>query len=302
MRSLLFIPGHDPRKLDKGPRSGADALIVDLEDAVPPDGKIGARRACADFIVAHRDSCRLFVRVNDLSTGLLLDDLVAVVPARPYGIMLPKCRSGVDVALVSNYLAALEARDGVAAGATRILPIVTESAASLFDMGSYATHAGPRLCAMLWGGEDLATDVGAQDNREGGHYTAPFVLARSLCLFAATAAGVPAIDAVFTDFRDIDALSVEAREAAAAGFGGKAAIHPAQVGPINAAFTPGDRELGAARAIIAAFANAPSAGAVSIDGRMLDRPHLRAAERLVARLDGAASSTAAAPSHSERVP
>ena len=291
MRSLMFIPGNDPRKLEKGLCSGADALIVDLEDSVPTGEKAGARRICADFISLHCGALPLFVRVNALSTGLILDDLAAVVRARPYGIMLPKCTGGADVALVCNYLSALEAREGLAAGSIRILPIVTELAAALFDMRSYAREAGPRLCGMLWGGEDLATDVGAMTNSDGVRYAAPFELARSLCLFAATAAGVPAIDAVFTDFRNVDALRAEAREAAQGGFSGKAAIHPAQVDPINAAFTPGENELTIARAIIAAFASAPTAGAVSIDGRMLDRPHLRAAERLITRgADAAAAS------------
>jgi citrate lyase subunit beta / citryl-CoA lyase len=289
MRSLLFIPGHDARKLDKGLRSGADALIVDLEDAVPSSEKAQARGVCTDFVRQHRDTLPLFVRVNALSTGLLLDDLAAVVRARPYGIMLPKCTGGGDVALVGAYLAALEVREGLTLGSIRILPIVTEIAEALFAMGSYAQQAGPRLCGMLWGAEDLATDVGARANRDGGQYTAPFALARSLCLFAAASAGVPAIDAVFTDFRNVDALRDEAREAVQCGFSGKAAIHPAQIEPINTAFTPNEAELLAARSVVAAFANEPTMGAVSVDGRMLDRPHLRAAERLIARAGSAAA-------------
>jgi citrate lyase subunit beta / citryl-CoA lyase len=291
MRSLLFIPGNDARKLDKGLLAGADALIVDLEDAVPAAGKADARGLSTDFVSQHRDKLPLFVRVNALSTGLLLDDLAAVVRARPYGIMLPKCAGGGDVALVGAYLEALEVREGLSTGSIRILPIVTETAESLFDMGSYARLAGPRLCGMLWGAEDLATDVGARSNRHGTEYAAPFALARSLCLFAATAASVPAIDAVFTDFRNADALRDEAREAVQCGFSGKAAIHPAQIDPINAAFTPGEAELAAARAVVAAFASQPTMGAVSVDGRMLDRPHLRAAERLIAR---------SGPAHADR--
>ena len=279
---MLFIPGNDARKLDKGLRSGADALIVDLEDAVPEAGKADARRLSTDFVSQHRDMLPLFVRVNALSTGLLLDDLAAVVRAKPYGVMLPKCTGGGDVALVDAFLAALEAREGLPTGSIRILPIVTETAQALFDMGSYARQAGPRLCGMLWGAEDLATDVGARSNRCGAEYAAPFALARSLCLFAATAAHVPAIDAVFTDFRNADALCDEAREAAQCGFSGKAAIHPAQIDPINAAFTPDEAELFAARTVVAAFARQPTMGAVNVDGRMLDRPHLRAAERLLA--------------------
>lgn len=283
MRSLLFVPGHDARKLAKGLDCGADALIVDLEDSVPDGEKARARGVCAEFVAGHRERMPLFVRVNALSTGLLLDDLAAVVRAQPYGIMLPKCAGGADVARVDAYLSALEARDGVPAGALRVLPIVSESAGALFAMGSYAREAGPRLCAMLWGGEDLATNVGAAANRVGGAYTAPFELARSLCLFGATAAGVAAIDAVYTDFRDVDGLRAEARAAAAAGFSAKAAIHPGQVQAINEAFTPSAGAWEEAAAIVAAFAAQPAAGAVSIDGRMFDRPHLRAAQRVLSR-------------------
>lgn len=284
MRSLLFVPAHDERKRTKGLDCGADALIVDLEDAVPEAEKARARIACAEFVARNRDRLPLFVRVNALDSGLLLEDLAAVVVARPYGIMLPKCTSGRDVALVSSYLDALEAREHIPVGSIRILPIVTENAGALFDMGSYARDAGPRLCGMMWGGEDLAADVGATANRADGQYTAPFALARSLCLFGAAAAGVPAIDAVYTDFRDSEGLSDEARAATAAGFSAKAAIHPAQIEPINTVFTPGEQAVRHATAVVAAFAQKPDAGAVSIEGRMFDRPHLKAAQRLLARV------------------
>lgn len=283
MRSLLFVPGHDPRKLAKALDCGADALILDLEDSVPDAEKPRARGVCAGFVREHCERLPLFVRVNALATGLLLDDLAAVVLAQPYGIMLPKCGSGRDVARVDTFLSALEARDGVRVGSLRILPIVTESAAALFEMGSYAPEAGPRLCGMLWGGEDLATDIGASANRLDGSYTLPFQLARSLCLFGAAAAGVAAIDAVYTDFRDVDGLRDEARAAVAAGFTAKAAIHPGQVQTINDAFTPSKEALREANAIVAAFAQQPGAGAVNIGGRMFDRPHLTAAQRVLAR-------------------
>jgi citrate lyase subunit beta/citryl-CoA lyase len=181
------------------------------------------------------------------------------------------------------YLSALEAREGIPVGSLRVLPIVTECASALFEMPSYAREAGPRLCGMMWGGEDLATHVGASANRIDGLYTPPFQLARSLCLFGAAAAGVPAIDAVYTNFRDLAGLRAEARAAVATGFGGKAAIHPAQIPAINEAFTPTDDALREATAIVTAFAQQPSAGAVNIGGRMFDRPHLSAAQRLIAR-------------------
>jgi citrate lyase subunit beta/citryl-CoA lyase len=283
MRSLLFVPGHDVRKLAKGLDCGADALILDLEDSVPDAEKARARGVCAEFVSEHRDRLPLFVRVNAFSTGLLQDDLAAVVHARPYGVMLPKCGSGRDVARVDAHLATLEARADVTVGSLRVLPIVTETAAALFEMGSYAREAGSRLCGMLWGGEDLATDIGASANRADGRYTPPFQLARSLCLFGAAAAGVAAIDAVYTDFRDVDGLRDEARAAVAAGFAAKAAIHPGQVQAINEVFTPSDDALRDASAIVAAFAQQPGAGAVNIGGRMFDRPHLTAAQRVIAR-------------------
>ena len=283
MRSLLFVPGHDARKLAKGLDCGADALIVDLEDSVPDAEKPRARGVAAEFVAANRDRLPLYVRVNALTTGLALDDLAAVVRAKPYGIMLPKCASGRDVALVDARLSELEARDGVRVGSLRILPIVTETAAALFEMPSYARDAGPRLAGMMWGGEDLATDIGASSNRAGGLYTPPFELARSLCLFGAAAAGVTAVDAVYTDFRDVDGLRAEARAAVVAGFGAKAAIHPGQVQTINEVFTPSDDALREASAIVAAFAQQPGAGAVNIGGRMFDRPHLTAAQRVLAR-------------------
>ncbi len=283
MRSLLFVPGHDERKLARALESGADALILDLEDAVPDAEKSRAREVTAAFVREHRERLPLFVRVNALSTSFALDDLAAVTGTAPYGVMLPKCESGRDVARLDRLLTEQEARDGVPGGNIRILPIVTETAAAMFELGSYAREAGPRLWGMLWGAEDLATDVGASTNRAHGRYTPPFQLARSLCLFGAAAAKVVAVDAVYTDFRDLDGLRDEARAAAAAGFGAKAAIHPAQIGPIHEAFTPSTEAVRAASAIVAAFARQPDAGAVNIDGRMFDRPHLRAAQRLLER-------------------
>lgn len=284
MRSLLFVPAHDARKLAKGLGSGADALIIDLEDAVPEAEKARARGMCAEFVQQHRGGMRLFVRVNALASGHLIADLDAVVRAQPYGIMLPKCASGHDVATLAGYLSEFEARDGVAAGSLRILPIVTESAASLFGLHSYATHAGPRLCGMFWGGEDLASDIGATANRgPDGRYTAPYQLARSLTLLGATAAQVPAIDAVYTNFRDGEGLKAEAAEALRDGFTAKVAIHPDQIGPISEAFTPSETDVLWAQRVVAAFDASPTAGAISIDGKMLDRPHYRSAQRVLAR-------------------
>lgn len=284
MRSLLFVPGHDARKLAKGLDSGADALIIDLEDSVPEAQKARAREMCAEFVAAHRERLPLFVRVNALTTGATVADLAAVVHARPFGVMLPKCTSGRDVALLDAHVGESEAGCGMTPGSVRILPIVTESAASLFGMDSYAREAGPRLCGMFWGGEDLASDIGALRNRDPeGRYTAPYQLARALTLLGATAAQVPAIDAVFTDFRDHAGLKAEAAEAVRDGFSAKVAIHPDQIGPINEAFTPSEADSAWARQVIAAFDASPAAGAIAVEGRMLDRPHYRSAQRVLAR-------------------
>jgi citrate lyase subunit beta/citryl-CoA lyase len=284
MRSLLFVPAHDARKLAKGLESGADALILDLEDAVPEAEKPRARAMCAEFVDAQRERLPLFVRVNALTTGLTAADLAAVVGARPHGLMLPKCTGGRDVATLDAQVSALEARNDVPAGSLRILPIVTESAASVFGMDSYAREAGARLCGMFWGGEDLASDIGALANRgPDGRYTAPYQLARALTLLAATAAQVPAIDAVYTNFRDPEGLKAEAAEAARDGFSAKVAIHPDQIGPINEAFTPSNADVLWAQRVVAAFDASPAAGAIAVDGRMLDRPHYRAARRVLAR-------------------
>jgi citrate lyase subunit beta / citryl-CoA lyase len=284
MRSLLFVPAHDARKLAKGLDSGADALIIDLEDAVPEAEKPRARAMCSEFVAENRDRLPLIVRVNALNSGLLLDDLAAVVRTRPYAVMLPKCTGARDVSLVSTYLDALEARDGVSPGSIAVLPIATESAEAVLGMGSYAPLAGQRLCGLMWGGEDLAADVGTVSNRSSdGRYTAPYAMARSLTLMGATAAQVPAIDAVYTNFRDPGGLAAESEEAVRDGFSAKAAIHPDQIPVIHAAFTPAQADVDWARRVVAEFDASPGRGAISLDGRMLDRPHYRSAQRLLTR-------------------
>lgn len=282
MRSLLFVPGDDERKIAKGLGSAADALILDLEDAVAPARKGAAREICAKALQSAKSTKKLFVRVNALDTGQTRADLAAVVRGRPYGIVLPKCRAGDDARLVGQYLSALEAREGIEGGATRILPIATENGASLFGLGTYA--GVERLCGIFWGGEDLAADLGALANRDTqGRYTAPYELARSLTLFAAAAAQVDAVDAVYTNFRDLEGLKAESAEALRDGFSAKAAIHPDQVEPINAAFTPSAADVAWAKRVVAAFDESPDAGVASLDGKMLDRPHYRSAQRVLAR-------------------
>ena len=286
MRSLLFVPGDDERKLAKGLASAADALILDLEDSVAAGRKATARELCAATLTAGA-RMKLYVRINALDTPAALLDLAAVVRARPYGIMLPKCRNGDDARRVAHYLTALEARDGVPAGEIRLLPIVTETGGSMFGLGSYDSPPIARLCGLSWGGEDLAADVGAMTNRDdSGRYAAPYQLARSLCLFAATSASVIAVDAVYTNFRDAAGLRQESIEGLRSGFSAKAAIHPDQIAVINEAFTPSAADVEAARKVIAAFDASPGAGVASVDGKMLDRPHYRTAQRVLARAAG----------------
>jgi citrate lyase subunit beta / citryl-CoA lyase len=286
MRSLLFVPGDSPRKLAKGLESGADALIVDLEDSVAADRKAQARAATLAFlndVGATAQRPRLLVRVNGLDTGLTDADLDAVVAGRPDAILLPKAEGGPSVVHLDAKLAAREAIAGLPDGAIRIMAIATETAAALFAAGTYA-GASARLSALTWGAEDLSADLGAETNRdEEGRFTGPFRLARSLCVAAAAAAKVAALDTVFVDFRNVQGLRRECEEARRDGFTGKLAIHPGQVAVINEVFTPSAAEIAKAQAVIAAFAAAPGVGVVGIDGLMYDRPHLERAKRLLAR-------------------
>jgi citrate lyase subunit beta/citryl-CoA lyase len=285
MRSLLFVPGDSEKKFAKAMTSSADALILDLEDSVAASGKEAARHQVRDAIEnagAEKHRPLIYVRVNPLASGLIDSDLDVVIPARPDGVMLPKARGGQDIMHVSSKLAVREAESDLPDGAIAILPIATESAAALFNMGSYA-GASRRLAALTWGAEDLSADVGAATNRlTDGSYTDPYRLARALALFAAVAAEVAPIDTVFTNFRDNTGLVAECEASRRDGFTGKLAIHPDQVAAINAAFTPSAEAVARARAIIDAFAANPDAGVLGIGGEMVDRPHIRRAERLIA--------------------
>jgi citrate lyase subunit beta/citryl-CoA lyase len=292
MRSLLFIPGDSQSKLDKGMGSGADALILDLEDSVAPQRKAEARATAAAFLKAAqgaRDRPRLLVRINGLQTGLADDDLDAVVAARPDGIMLPKAEGGASVIHCDAKIAAREAMHGLPDGAVGIVAIATETAAALFLAGTYA-GSSRRLGGLTWGAEDLSAELGAEANRDAqGNFLAPYQLARSLCLAAAAAAQAQAIDTVYVDFRNETGLRRECEEARRDGFTGKMAIHPAQVAVINAVFTPAPDAIKRAEAVIAAFAANPGAGTIGIGGVMYDRPHLERARRLLARVKGGGS-------------
>lgn len=284
MRSLLFVPGDDERKIAKALESAADALILDLEDAVAPQRKAAAREVCASVLRSAKTSKTIFVRMSALDTADAVPDLRAVVGAKPFGIVLPKCRHGDDVRRLARELDGMEAHARIGPGKIRILPIVTETAGSLFGLGTYAEPAIPRLCGMMWGGEDLAADIGAVANRDTtGRYTAPYELARALCLLGAAAASVLPVDAVYTDFRDREGLKAEALEGLRSGFGAKAAIHPAQIDVINEAFTPSRSDVEWAKRVVTAFDAVGGAGVAAIDGKMLDRPHLRGARRVLER-------------------
>jgi citrate lyase subunit beta/citryl-CoA lyase len=286
MRSLLFVPADSARKLDKAMSSGADALIIDLEDSIALDGKARAREAAASFLkaaVASASRPYLMVRVNGLQTGLTDADLDAVAPAKPDAIMLPKAEGGAAIVHADAKLAVREAQTGLPDGHIKILPIATETAAALFMVGTFA-GASARLIGMTWGAEDLSAELGARANRDAqGRFLDPYRLARSLCLAGAAAAGVPAIDTVFVDFRNEAGFRRECEEACRDGFAGKMAIHPAQVPIINEIFTPSAEAIAHAKSIVAAFAAASGAGVVAIGGVMYDRPHLARAQQLLGR-------------------
>jgi citrate lyase subunit beta / citryl-CoA lyase len=286
MRSLLFTPADSPKKLDKAMASGADAVIVDLEDSISREGKERARESAAAFLkgaVVTTARPQILVRVNGLQTGLTDADLDAIVAAKPDAIMLPKAEGGASVTHVDAKLAVREAMNDLPDGQIKIVAIATETAAALFLAGTFA-GASKRLSALTWGAEDLSAELGAERNRDSeGVLLDPYRLARVLCLAGAASAGVAAIDTVFTDFRDSEAFRRECGAARRDGFAGKMAIHPTQVPIINEAFTPSVEALREARAIVAEFVANPDAGVAAIGGVMVDRPHLARAKRLLAR-------------------
>ena len=276
LRSLLFVPGDRPERFDKAAASGADALILDLEDSVAASAKDAARAAVAARLRAERGGVAVFVRINPLDTDLSRDDLSALQGLAPDAIVLPKAEGAASVRLLAERLAAA----GIGAP---ILPIATETPAAIFQLGSYA-GCGVTLAGLTWGAEDLPAAIGGATSREvDGRYTAPYEMVRSLALFGAHAAGVPAIETVYPAFRDVAGLEAYAKRAARDGFTGMMAIHPAQVATINAAFTPDAAQVSQARAIVAAFAAQPDAGALQVDGRMVDAPHLKQALRILDR-------------------
>ncbi len=281
LRSFLFVPGDSERKLAKAAVSGADALILDLEDAVAPPRKPLARDMVTEYLRAgtHRTS-ELWVRINPLDEGGL-DDLAGVIRAVPDGIVVPKVDGPADVQRLGHYLAALERRDGVAAP-IRILPVATETARAPFRLGDYAAMDLPRLYGLTWGAEDISSAIGASTNRdETGAWAFTYRMLRSCCLLAAKAAGVEAVETLYADFRDPEGLRRACIAAAQEGFTGRLAIHPDQVPVINAAFMPSPEAVAHAERVVGAFAADPAAGAVGLDGMMLDMPHLKQAQHVL---------------------
>ncbi len=282
MRSMLFVPGDRPERFAKAVASGADAVIFDLEDSVVPDRRKQARHSIAEFIASANTAVGLWVRINPVDTRDALVDLVAVFEARPQGIVLPKATRGDDLWRVDHWLEALEVRAGREKNETQLLPLITENARAVLNAASFV-KVPARVPGFTWGAEDLAADLGALANRdERGEFEPPFELARSYCLLAAAAAGVLAIDTIDPEIRDTEAVQRRAGDSRRQGFTGKLAIHPAQIAPIHSAFTPSEQEVRRARAVLQAFEASPGAGAVALEGRMLDKPHLRQAQRVLA--------------------
>lgn len=286
MRSLLFVPADSARKLDKAMTSGADAVIVDLEDSIALDGKDAARRSASTFLrnaVTHSPRPRLFVRVNGLQTGLTDADLEAVVRAPPDAILLPKADGGGAVVHADAKLTAREAIDGLPDGHVKIIAMAIETVAGFFLAGTFR-GASRRLIGLTWGAEDLSAEIGAEANRDAqGRYTEPYRLARSICLFAAAHAEVSAIETIYADFRNTEGLRRETEDARRDGFTARMAIHPAQVPVINAVFTPTAEAVAQARQIVDAFEKSAGTGVVAIDGVMYDRPHLVRARLVLER-------------------
>lgn len=283
MRSWLFAPGDSEKKMAKAADSAADIALFDLEDAVATENKPLARQMVHDFLAARPEGReRLWVRVNPLDGPYTLDDLAAIMPARPGGIMLPKVYGRQDVERLDHYLTAFEAAHGIERGSTPLIVLVTETAEAMFHTGDY--KGAPRVVALTWGAEDLADSIGASSNRNAdGSYGFTYELARSMCLLGAATAGVTAIETIQGDFRDLDGLKARAEKVRRDGYRGMLAIHPAQVDVINAAFTPSEEELTEAQMIIDLFAANPGAGTIGYKGGMLDRPHLSRAVQLLAR-------------------
>lgn len=280
---MLFVPGDSERKFAKAAGIGADALILDLEDAVAPSMKVAARALVAELIAQNRTrDWAFFVRVNPFDTGMTFDDMAAVVKPGLDGLLIPKANGADDIARIAAELDRLEAATGMANGTVKIAVVATETPKAMFNLGSY-TPPHPRLIALTWGAEDLAAAIGATANKEAdGSWTFPYQVARTHCLYAAAAAEVAPLDTLYADFRDADGLEADCRRSRRDGFTGRIAIHPDQVAVINRCYAPSADEIAEAQKIVDAFAAQPDAGTLGIDGKMVDIPHLKAAQKTLA--------------------
>jgi citrate lyase subunit beta/citryl-CoA lyase len=285
LRSWLFVPGDSDKKLSKADGSGADAVVLDLEDSVAAHNRQTARQKVRAFLDARPVSQRkyqLWVRINPLDDSALID-LAAIVGGSPDGIFLPKIDGPADVAQLSHFLDALEVRDGVKLGHIKIAAVATETPAAPLRLAEYSTTKLDRLIGLNWGAEDLSAAIGASTNLDSnGQWTLTYRWVRSAVLLAAKSAGVQAIDTVYMDYRDSDGLRASCRTSAQEGFTGRAAIHPDQVAAINEAFAPTPEDVEMARKIVAAFDKEGGIGTVGIDGRMFDIPHLKRAKNVLA--------------------
>ena len=288
VRSWLFVPGDSEKKLAKAASTGADVLILDLEDSVAASNKAAARAMTASWLTAHRaqvtDGKRpgRWVRINALDSRLWREDLQAVLPGGPDGIMLPKSAGPESIQQLSAEIYELESRSGLAPNSVKIMPLVSETPLAAITIPAYVEASMPRLVGLTWGAEDLSAAIGATRKRDqDGRWTDAFRFARTQTLLAAHARGVMAIDTLHADFADLTGLKRAAEESRADGFSGMLAIHPTQIEVINQAFTASDEELAEARAIVAAFKASPEAGALQIDRRMIDLPHYKLALRVL---------------------
>ncbi|MEY2625193.1 MAG: CoA ester lyase [Gammaproteobacteria bacterium] len=282
MRSMLFVPGDRPERFEKAEASGADAVILDLEDAVAAPQRPRAREAIATHLRRSARPVPLWVRINPVDSADALADLSSVVSAKPDGVVLPKARNGHDVSRLDHWLEALEATHGLEVGSIPLIPMITETAGAMLQLASFVPTPA-RVVGMTWGAEDLAAELGAAASRdEAGRYEMPYQMASAGCLVTATAAGVSAIDTVDTEIKDIAAVEQRARASRRSGYTAKLAIHPAQIAALHAAFTPSADEIAHAEAVLAAFSKSPDAGALRVDGKLVDRPHVLQAERVLA--------------------
>jgi citrate lyase subunit beta/citryl-CoA lyase len=285
LRSFLFVPGDSAKKLTRAESASADALILDLEDAVAEPNKAPARTLVRQFLndrPKERRTCELWVRINPLDSGLALLDLTAVLAGSPEGLVLPKANGPADVLMLSHYLDALEVHLGLPLGGIKIMVVATETARAPFQLGDYAQAGLARLWGLTWGAEDLSATLGATSNVDkAGNWASTYSLVRSLTLLAAHASGVQAIETLYVDFRDDDGLLASCRASRTEGFTGRIAIHPAQVAIINAAYVPSAEEVEHAKRVVAAFELAGGAGTVALDGKMIDIPHRKQAQRIL---------------------